>query len=151
VKLGEEFNGPIIIDDHVDMVMEDVALDCGEQKTDKVVDSKYLQSRWCLLDLTRTQKRKLQQLRLAEMREKEHEKRWDKLFDEIKPRTLPKQEWKRQEAPRSATAEPAAGGQTAAPGGQTAADSVPGDQTAPAGGQTARAQEKHALLTSRAG
>jgi hypothetical protein len=85
------------------------------------------------------------------MREKEHEKRWDELFDEIKPRTLPKQEWKRKEAPRSATAEPAAGGQTVVPGGQTAADSVPGDQTAPAGGQTARAQEKHGPLTSRAG
>jgi hypothetical protein len=42
VKLGEEFNGLIIIDDQVDAFMEDVALNRGEEKTDKVVDSKYL-------------------------------------------------------------------------------------------------------------
>jgi hypothetical protein len=81
VKLGKEFDGPIvidgpiIIDDQVDTVMKDVVLDHGEEKTDKVVDSKYLHPRWCPPDLTRTQKWKLQCLWLAEMREKEQEKR----------------------------------------------------------------------------
>jgi hypothetical protein len=42
VKLGGEFNGSIVIDDQVDTIMENVALDCEEQKADKVVDSKYL-------------------------------------------------------------------------------------------------------------
>jgi hypothetical protein len=42
VNLSEEFNRPIVIDDQVDAVMEDVAADCGEEKTDKVMDSKYL-------------------------------------------------------------------------------------------------------------
>jgi hypothetical protein len=56
VKLDEEFNKLIIIDDQVDAVMEDVALDHREEKTDKVVDFKYLQPRWCPPGLTRTQK-----------------------------------------------------------------------------------------------
>jgi hypothetical protein len=42
VKLNGEFNRPIIIDDPVDTVMEDVTSDRGEEKADKVVDSKYL-------------------------------------------------------------------------------------------------------------
>jgi hypothetical protein len=56
VKLGEEFNGPIIFDDQADTNMEDVTPDRGEGKTDKVVDSKYLQQRWCPPSLTRTKK-----------------------------------------------------------------------------------------------
>jgi hypothetical protein len=56
VKLGEEFNGPIVIDDQADTNMEDVTPDRGEGKTDKVVDSKYLQQRWCPPSLTRTKK-----------------------------------------------------------------------------------------------
>jgi hypothetical protein len=56
VKLGEEFNGPIIFDDQADTNMEDVAPDRGEGKTDKVVDSMYLQQRWCPPSLTRTKK-----------------------------------------------------------------------------------------------
>jgi hypothetical protein len=42
VNLSEEFNRSVVIDDQVDAVMEDVAADCGEEKTDKVMDSKYL-------------------------------------------------------------------------------------------------------------
>jgi hypothetical protein len=42
VKLNGEFNRPIVIDDPVDTVMEDVTSDHGEEKADKVVDSKYL-------------------------------------------------------------------------------------------------------------
>jgi hypothetical protein len=57
--LGKEFDGSVIIDDQVDMVMEDVVLDHGDEKTNKVVDSKYLQLRWCPPSLTRTQKRSL--------------------------------------------------------------------------------------------
>jgi hypothetical protein len=98
VKLGGEFNRPIINDDQVDTVMEDVAPDREEQKANKVMDSKYLQPRWCPPGLTRTRRRKLQQLWLAQMREKEREKWRDELFDEIKPMTLPRQEWKRKEA-----------------------------------------------------
>jgi hypothetical protein len=60
VKLNKEFDGPVIIDDLVDTVMEDTAPDSREEKTNKVVDSKYLQPRWCPPDLTHTQKRKLQ-------------------------------------------------------------------------------------------
>jgi hypothetical protein len=60
VKLGEEFNGLLIIDDQVDVFMEDVTPNHREEKTDKVVNSKYLQPRWCPPGLTRTQKRKLQ-------------------------------------------------------------------------------------------
>jgi hypothetical protein len=56
------------------------------------------------------------------------------LFDEIKPRTLPKQEWKRKAAPLCSTVELAAGGQTTVPGGRTTADLVPSGQTAPVGG-----------------
>jgi ribosomal protein S2 len=74
VKLDREFNGPIIIDDQVDTVMEHVVPDRKEEKANKLVDSKYLQPRWCPPGLTRTQKWKLQQLRLLEMREKEREK-----------------------------------------------------------------------------
>jgi hypothetical protein len=59
VKVGQELNGPIIVDDQVDTVMEDVTPDRGEEETDRVVDSKYLQPRWCPPGLTRTQKRKL--------------------------------------------------------------------------------------------
>jgi hypothetical protein len=59
VKLGGEINGPIVIDDQVDTVMEEVTLDRKEEKANKVVDSKYLQPRWCPPSLTRTQKRKL--------------------------------------------------------------------------------------------
>jgi hypothetical protein len=57
VKLGEEFNGPIIINDRADTIMEDVSPDRGEEKTDKVVDSMYLWPRWCPPSLTRTQSR----------------------------------------------------------------------------------------------
>jgi hypothetical protein len=42
VKLGGEFNIPIIVDDQIDTVMEDVAPDREEEKGNKVVDSKYL-------------------------------------------------------------------------------------------------------------
>jgi hypothetical protein len=59
VKLGGEINRPIVIDDQVDTVMEEVTLDRKEEKANKVVDSKYLQPRWCPPSLTRTQKRKL--------------------------------------------------------------------------------------------
>jgi hypothetical protein len=62
------FSGPS--DDQVDMVMQDAASDRGEVKTDKVVDSKYLQPGWCPPGLTRTQKCKLQLLHLAEMRKR---------------------------------------------------------------------------------
>jgi hypothetical protein len=117
VKLGGEFNGSIMIDYQVATVMEDVAPDHEEEKANKVVDFKYLQPRWCPPGLTRTQKQKLQRLRLAEMREKELEKRRDELFNEIKPRTLPRQEWKRMVAPQSSTTEPAVGGQTVTPDG----------------------------------
>jgi hypothetical protein len=110
VKLGGEFNGPVIIDDQVDTVMEDVTPDREVEKANKVVDSKYLQPRWCPPGLTRTQKRKLQQLRLADMREKEREKQRDELFNEIKPMTLPEQEWRWKEAPQCSTAEPATDG-----------------------------------------
>jgi hypothetical protein len=134
VKLGKKFDGLIVIDDQVDTVMEDAAPDCKEEKTDKVVVSKYLQTRWCPPGLTHTQKCKLQCLRLVEMWEKEREKRWDKLFNEIKPVNLPKQEWKWKEVPRSSTVEPAAGGQTTASGSPTASDSVPGGPTTPSGG-----------------
>jgi hypothetical protein len=41
VKLSEEFNRPIVADDQVDTVMEDVAPDREEEKANKVVDSKY--------------------------------------------------------------------------------------------------------------
>jgi hypothetical protein len=40
--------------------MEDVAPDHEEEKADKVVDSKYLQPRWCPPRLTHTQKQKFQ-------------------------------------------------------------------------------------------
>jgi hypothetical protein len=60
VKLSEEFSRPIIINDQADTIMEDVIPDCRKEKADKVVDSKYLQPRWCPPSLTHTQKRKLQ-------------------------------------------------------------------------------------------
>jgi hypothetical protein len=60
VKLDREFNGRVIIDDQVDTVMEDAAPDLGEEETNKVIDSKYLQPRWYPPSLTHTQKRKLQ-------------------------------------------------------------------------------------------
>jgi hypothetical protein len=47
---------------------------------------------------------------LAEMREKDQEKRRDEFFNEIKPMTLLKQEWRRKEAPHCLTAEPDADG-----------------------------------------
>jgi hypothetical protein len=131
VKLGKEFNRPIVINDQANTDMEDVAQDREEEKTDNVVDSKYLQPRWCPPNLTRTQKHKLRQLRLVEMREKEREKWWDELFHEIKPRTLPKQEWKRKEAPRGAMAEPAADGQTVMPDGPSTTGSRPCGSIAP--------------------
>jgi hypothetical protein len=71
VMLSKEFDGSVVIDNLVDMVMEDASPDHGEEKTDKVVDSMYSQPRWCPPSLTRTQKCKLQRLRLMEMREKE--------------------------------------------------------------------------------
>jgi hypothetical protein len=49
VKLDREFNGPIVIDDLADTIMEDVTPDRGEENADRVVDSKYLQPRWCPL------------------------------------------------------------------------------------------------------
>jgi hypothetical protein len=42
VKLSEEFDRPIIINDQVDTIMEDITLDRGEKKIDEVVDSMYL-------------------------------------------------------------------------------------------------------------
>jgi hypothetical protein len=54
VKLNMEFKGPIIIDDRVDTVMENVVSDRGEEKANKVVDYKYLQPSWCSPSLTRT-------------------------------------------------------------------------------------------------
>jgi hypothetical protein len=137
LKLSKEFDGPIIIDDQVDIAMEDAAPDRGEEKTDKVVGSKYLQPRWCPPGLTQTQKHKLQRLRLAEMRENEREKRRGELFNKIKVVTLPRQEWRKKKAPRSSTVELATGSQTATPAGPTATDSIPGNPTAPSDGQTA--------------
>jgi hypothetical protein len=134
VKLHEEFDGPIVINDQVDTLMEDATPDRGEEKTDKVVDSKNLQPRWCPPGLTRSQKRKLQRLRLAEMREKERKKWRDELFNEIKLVAMPKHEWKQKEAPQISTIEPAAASQAAAPGGPTTANSVPGGPTAHSGG-----------------
>jgi hypothetical protein len=125
--------------------MEDVALNRGEEKTDKVVDSKYLQPRWCPPGLTHTQKCKLQCLWLAEMREKEQEKRRDEMFDEINPRTPRKQEWKRKRVHRSVAAKLATSGQTATSDSPTATSSGPSSSTAPSGGLTAIAQEAHIL------
>jgi hypothetical protein len=144
VKLVEEFNGPIVINDRADTIMEDVSSDRGEEETDKVVDSKYLQPRWCPPGLTLTQKQNLQRLRLAEMREREQEKQRDELFDEIKPRTLPKQEWRWKQAPQHLTIKPATGSQTMAPDGQTTADSVPG-------GQITQSKEGHSLIMNTVG
>jgi hypothetical protein len=109
VKLGKDIDGRIVIDDQVDMVMEDVVPDCKEEKTDKVVHSMYFQPRWCPPSLTCTRKHKLHRLRLGEMREKDQERWWVELFNEIKPMTLPKQEWKRKEVPQSSMAELAIG------------------------------------------
>jgi hypothetical protein len=44
------------------------------------------------------------------MREKDQEKRRDEFFNEIKPMTLLKQEWRWKEAPQCLTAEPDADG-----------------------------------------
>jgi hypothetical protein len=63
------------------------------------------------------------------------------LFNEIKPMTLPKQEWRQKEAPQRSTAEPATDGQTVTPGGQTA----------PSGGQTTQAHKAHSLTEDEAG
>jgi hypothetical protein len=143
VKLGREFNGPIVIDDQIDTVMKDVAPDHEEEKANKIVDSKYLQPRWCPPGLTRTQKRKLQQLRLAEMREKEREKRRDELFNEIKPRTQPRQEWKRKEAPQRSTTKSTADGQTTTPDDQTAQAHEAHDPTEDQVGPTAAPNSLH--------
>jgi hypothetical protein len=151
VKLVEEFNGPIVINDRADTIMEDVSPDRGEEETEKVVDSKYLQPRWCPPGLTRTQKQNLQWLRLAEMQEREQEKQRDELFNEIKPRTLPKQEWRWKQAPQHPMIKPATGSQTAAPDGQTIADSVPGGQTVPSGGQITQAKEGHSIIMNTVG
>jgi hypothetical protein len=96
VKLDKEFNEPIVINDRADTIMEDVSPDRREEKTNKVVVSKYLDPRWCPPGLTHTEKWKIQWLRLAEMQEREQEKWQDELFDEIVPRTLPKQEWRQK-------------------------------------------------------
>jgi hypothetical protein len=73
------------------------------------------------------------------------------LFDEIKPRTLPKQERKRKEAPQSSTAEPAANGQIVTPDGPTATGLAPDGPTAPSSDQTARAQEAHGPTKDQVG
>jgi hypothetical protein len=54
------------------------------------------------------------------MQEKEREKQQDELFNKIKHVTLPKQEWRRKEAPSGSTTDPAASGQTTMLDGQTA-------------------------------
>jgi hypothetical protein len=56
----------------------------------------------------------------------ERERRWDELFNEIKPMTLPKLECRWKKAPQRLMAEPDADGQTAMLGGQTAASTVQG-------------------------
>jgi hypothetical protein len=151
VKLGGEFDRSTIIDDQVDTIMEDVTIDRKGEKANKVVESKYLQPRWCPPGLTRTQKQKLQWLQLAKMREKEHEKRWDELFDEIKTTTLLKQEWKRKKAPQSSTAEPATGGQITTSNGLTATTLGPSGSTVLSSGPTALAREAHDLTEDQAG
>jgi hypothetical protein len=85
------------------------------------------------------------------MQEKEQEKQCYELFDEIKPRTLPKQEWRQKEAPQHPTIELAVGNQTAASGGQTAASMVLGSQTMTSGSQTARAQKGHNPASTMSG
>jgi hypothetical protein len=65
------------------------------------------------------------------------------LFDEIKPRTLPKQEWKRKEAPKSSTAEPATSGQTVMPDGQTARAQEAHDLTEDQASPTTAPNSKH--------
>jgi hypothetical protein len=115
-----------------------------KRMTDKVIDSMYLQPRWCHPGLTHTQKHKLQHLLLAEMREKKQEKQWDELFNEIKPMTLPKQGWKRKDASRSSTTELVASDQIIAPGGPTAAYSV-----TPPDDQIAEVQKAHGLTASQ--
>jgi hypothetical protein len=45
VKLSKEFDGPVIIDDQVDTVTEGAIPNHGVEKTNKVVDYKYLQLR----------------------------------------------------------------------------------------------------------
>jgi hypothetical protein len=60
------------------------------------------------------------------MRENKRQKLRDELFNEIKPMTLPKQEWREKEAPQGLMSELKADSQTVMPGHQTAAGIVPG-------------------------
>ena len=55
------------------------------------IDPKYLQPRWCLPDLSKTAKRRLQRIRTFRKAEDAAEKRRDELFNEIRPMQLPKQ------------------------------------------------------------
>jgi hypothetical protein len=85
------------------------------------------------------------------MREKKQENQRDELFDEIKPRTLSKQEWKQKEIPLSSATEPATGRKTATSDGPTAAGSGPSGSTTLSVGLTALAQEAHCLIKYQAG
>ena len=69
--------------------------------------------------LTRTQKRKLQRLRKAEMQEEEQEKQRDELFNKMKPMVPQKQEWRRK-GDDFAPPLPSSSGQTATLSGPTA-------------------------------
>ena len=84
VMIYEGFDGPIIIGDQVDTPMPNAPAKKRQEKVQESDKSKYYQPRWCPSSLTRTQKCKLQCLRLKEMWEQEKKKQQDELFNQMK-------------------------------------------------------------------
>jgi hypothetical protein len=69
-------------------------------------NSKYFLPRWCPPDLTHTQRRKLQRLRLREKKEKELEEQRDNFFNNYRPMVPQGKEWKAKTTPQVEAVKP---------------------------------------------
>jgi hypothetical protein len=94
VSIGEDGKRPIITNNKVATSTPEVVVN-DHEVSGSSFNSKYFSPRWCPPGLTRTQRRKLQRLRVQEKREKELEKQRDEVFNQCRRMVPQDQLWTR--------------------------------------------------------
>jgi hypothetical protein len=107
VPIEKDSKGPVVLDNQVGTSAQKGSVATSDHEASgSGSNSKYFLPRWCPLDLTHTQRRKLQRLRLREKKEKELEEQRDKIFNSYRPMVPQGKEWRAKATPQAEAVKP---------------------------------------------
>jgi hypothetical protein len=107
VIVEKDSKRPIVLNDQVGAFAQKGSIAINDHEASgRASNSKYFLPRWCPPDLTHTQRRKLQRLRLREKKEKELEEQRDKIFNSYRPVVPQGKEWRTKTAPQAEAVKP---------------------------------------------